>query len=480
MRELRNEFMELDGRRVKIVKNLKVNVLEKSQELLANNVNKYKVCPKPTNSPENIHSDDHDNKFVIKPVRVDIKALDKKVTEVGVFYGSCLLVPGQTSRCEEVTIQNETHESTQPTDVMGPGYEDDVVNIDTEETESEVVINIDDSCDSEAVSDSLKIQKVDEGNKNESNVSSDLEENTALVDCDVFELRKLLMESEEKLKNRRMKITSLKISLANMEMKNAEKKLSIQKRDMKIRELEEMVKIQDNKLRTKNMLISRLQKENILLSKFKSSLKPVGKVPGIMKGISTNCEAKNTAATEEVEDVSRNVCKDVDMAENIPDDLCGEIEGISEFLNMVAQVKKVSEDVGNSRQVMSDASKNNESNDIVEIDNDDIIEVNEKAPNNTITTISSDEEIHLVNEGEDDILIPTLDDYPAFPLKGVPTIQEEIVDPFLRLQPFASLCAKSSNIVERESKNRKKPPSKTLTEIFQRKPKQAKLSSFFH
>merc|ERR1712179_230516 len=431
-------------------------------------------CPKPTNSPENILSDDYDKEFVIKPVRVDIKALDKKVTDVGVFYGSCLLVPGQTSRCEEVTIQNEIHESTQPTGVMGPGYED------TEETESEVVINIDDSCDSEAVSDSLEIQKLDEGSKIKSNVSSDLEENTALVDCDVFELRKLLMESEEKLKNRRMKITSLKISLANMEMKNAEKKLSIQKRDMKIRELEEMVKIQDNKLRTKSMLISRLQKENILLSKFKSSLKPVGKVPGIMKGISTICEAKNTAATEEVEDVSRNVCKDVEMAENRPDGLCGEIESISEFLNMVAQVKKVSEDVGNSRQDMSDASMNNESNDIVEIDNDDIIEVNEKAPNNTITTISSDEEIHLVNEGEDDILIPTLEHYPAFPLKGVPTIQEEIVDPFLRLQPFASLCAKSSNIMERESKNRKKRPSKTLTEIFQRKPKQAKLSSFFH
>merc|ERR1712179_823921 len=258
---------------------------------------------------------------------------------------------------------------------------------------------------------------------------------------------------------------------------------SIQKRDMKIRELEEMVKIQDHKLLVRNMFISRRQKENDLLSKFKASLKPVGKVPGVMKGISTFSEAKNTTATEEVEDVedvSRNICEDVEMGKNISDDICGEIESISEFLHMVAQVKNVPGDVGNSHQVMSDASKNNESNDIVEIGNDDIIEVNGKAPNNTITTISSDEEIHLVNEGEDDILIPTLEHYPAFPLKGVPTIQEEIVDPFLRLQPFASPCAKSSNIMERESKNRKKRPSKTLTEIFQRKPKQAKLSSFFH
>jgi len=466
MRELRNEFMELDGRRVKIVKNLKVNVLEKSQELLANNVNKYKVCPKPTNSPVNIFSDDHDNEFVIKPVRVDIKALDKKVTEVGVFYGSCLLVP------------------TQATEVMGPCYEVDIVNIDTEETESEVIINIDDSCDSEAVSESLEIQKLDEGSINKSNGSSDLEENTALVDCGVVELRKLLKESEEKLKNRKMKITNLKISLANLERKNAEKKLSIQKRDMKIRELEGMVKIQDHKLLVRNIFISRLQNENDLLSKFKASLKPVGKVPGVMKGISTFSEAKNTTATEEVEDVedvSRNICEDVEMGKNISDDICGEIESISEFLHMVAQVKNVPGDVGNSHQVMSDASKNNESNDIVEIGNDDIIEVNGRAPNNTITTISSDEEIHLVNEGEDDnILIPTLDHYPALPLKGVPTIQEEIVDPFLRLQPFASLCAKSSNIVVRESKNRKKPPSTTLTERFQRKPKQAKLGSFFH
>ena len=99
--------------------------------------------------------------------------------------------------------------STQPTDVMGPGYEDDIVNIDTEETEREVVINIDDSCDTEAVLESLEIQKLDEGSKNKSSVSSDLEENTALLDCDVFALRKLLKESEEKLKNRRMKIRQL-------------------------------------------------------------------------------------------------------------------------------------------------------------------------------------------------------------------------------------------------------------------------------
>ena len=74
MRELRNEFMELDGHRVKIVRNLKVNVLENSQELLANFVSK--VSPKPTNSPENNLIDDKE--FNIKPVRVDIGALEKK------------------------------------------------------------------------------------------------------------------------------------------------------------------------------------------------------------------------------------------------------------------------------------------------------------------------------------------------------------------------------------------------------------------
>jgi len=240
----------------------------------------------------------------------------------------------------------------------------------------------------------------------------------------------------------------------------------------------ETIKIQDNKLRMKNMFIFRLQKENNLLSKFKASLKPVGGVPGVMmKGISAKCEAKNVTATEEMEDVSRNVCEEVEVEENVPDELCGENETLSEFLSVVAQVKKVSEYEGNSQQVMNNAAKNNENKDIVVID-DDIIEVNEKAPN---FTISSDDEIHLVNEGEeDDILIPTLEQYQPFSLVGIPTIQEEIVDPFVRLQPFASLCAKSSNIVERDSKKRKKLQSTTFSEEFKRKPKQAKVSHVFH
>ena len=37
MRDIRNEFMELDGQQVRISRNLKVNVLEKSKNLLANN-----------------------------------------------------------------------------------------------------------------------------------------------------------------------------------------------------------------------------------------------------------------------------------------------------------------------------------------------------------------------------------------------------------------------------------------------------------
>jgi len=474
MRALRNEFMELDGHRVKIVRNLKVNVLEHSQELLANFVSK--LSPKPTNSPENNLTDDKE--YNIKPVRVDIGALEKKVTEVGVFYGYCQLLSGHTRRCEEIIIESETHESAQPSDdVMGPGYEDDIENIAIEETESEFVINIDDSSDSETVSGSVEIQKLsDEGFVNKSNESVYFKKKTELVDSDdVVQLKKYLKESEEKLKNRKIKITSLKMSLANIEMKNAEKKLYIQKRDMKIRELEEMIKIQENKLRLKNVSIFRLQKENNFLRKFKASLKPVGKVPGIIQGIFDDCDAKNTKASGEMANVSRNICEEVEMKENIPDDL-GEIKPFYEFLSVVAQVKKGSEDEGNSRQDLSDASKN-ECIDIVEIVHDDIIEVNEKAPDNTITTISSEDEIHLVNEEDDDnILIPTLENYP------VPTSMADIVDPFLRLQPFASLCAKSSNIVGRESKKRKHLPSTAFHEAlaFLRKPKQARLSRVFH
>ena len=88
MRNTTDEFIEWEGRQVKIVKNLKVNVLENSQKLLPSNLSKCKIFPKPTNQPENTISDDEE--LVIKPVRVDIRPLGKEVTKVGVFYGSDL------------------------------------------------------------------------------------------------------------------------------------------------------------------------------------------------------------------------------------------------------------------------------------------------------------------------------------------------------------------------------------------------------
>ena len=260
-----------------------------------------------------------------------------------------------------------------------------------------------------------------------------------------------------------------------MEKKNAEKKLSIQKRDRKIRELEEIIKIKDDELNNKNALIFELQKKNGLLSKFKASLKPIGKVPEIVNGNPDFLKAKNLQPTTGVGDIFRNISEEVVMVDDLPDDpSSGETNPVSEFLSMIAQVKRLARDEGHLHQEKSITSKNNkEISDIVEIENDVVIQINEKDVNDAIATISSDDEIHLVNEGEENILIPTLEHHSSFSLEG-------IVDPFLRLKPFASMCAKSQNIVGRESKKRKVLQSSfTFSEGFQSKPnKQAKLSQF--
>ena len=260
-----------------------------------------------------------------------------------------------------------------------------------------------------------------------------------------------------------------------MEKKNAEKKLSIQKRDRKIRELEEIIKIKDGELDNKNALIFELQKKNGLLSKFKASLKPIGKVPEIVNGNPDFLKAKNLQPTTGVGDIFRNISEEVVMVDDLPDDpSSGETDPVSEFLALIAQVKGLTGDEGHSQQEKSNSSKNNEEiSDIVEIENDVVIQINEKDVNDAIATISSDDEIHLVNEAEENILIPTLEHHSSFSLEG-------IVDPFLRLKPFASMCAKSQNIVGRESKKRKVFQSSfTSSEGFQSKPnKQAKLSQF--
>ena len=462
MRNTRDEFIEWEGRQVKIVKNLKVNVLENSQKLLPSNLSKCKIFPKPTNQPENTLSDDEE--VVMKPVRVDIRPLGKEFTEVGVFYGSDLF-PELSERIYENTIHQTSNEPEQPLLDVSGFRKDDAENIndcDIDETESEIVIDIDDSSESETVEESQVIQRISEKGLTSCTGTLEKEGNAAMKvkNFDTVELKGLLSESEEKLENRKMKITSLKISLANMERKNAEKKLSIQKRDRKIRDLEEIIKIKDDELSSKNALILKLQKENNLLSKFKASLKPIEKVPGILEVISAgNPKLKNTEIAVEGTDVSANSCEEMDMKENAPDAPRGETDPISEFLTLIAQVKTVIGQEENSQQDMSDASRiKNGGCNIQEFDKDDDVIMIDDDLNDTVAITSSDDERYLViSEGEEDnILIPTLEHHPNFSMEGGLTFHEGIVDPFLRLKPFASMCAKTPNIVERESKKRKK------------------------
>ena len=81
MEQVQADFMELEGKQVKICRNLKVNVLEQSDTLFKKFKNFEEMHIK-TPSPT---TDDH-IKLLIKPTKVLIRSLDIKFSSVGSFY----------------------------------------------------------------------------------------------------------------------------------------------------------------------------------------------------------------------------------------------------------------------------------------------------------------------------------------------------------------------------------------------------------
>ena len=303
------------GRQVRIVKNLKVNVLEKSHLIAEKSKVKYKV----RNGAEDL---------VLKFVRVDAR-------------------PREPSK--ENTILKESNEVT--ADVVGltENVAKNINHCDIEESEREVVITIDDdSSDSETSVDPNLIERVSGKGLVNGTGSFDKGVNGAMHSSCIAmkglnnsELKRLLSECEEKLENR-------KIKLADMEMKNAKKKLVIVKSEKKIKDLEGIVKIRDNEISNKNELISRLQNENDnLLSKLEASLEYVRKVPEILEAISNHSKSINLKVEdgENGNTDARNTYEEVvEMKEDIPDAISGETESLSEFLSMTAKVKKDTSD----------------------------------------------------------------------------------------------------------------------------------------
>jgi len=472
MDEAIGDFIEFEGRQVKIVKNLKVNVLETSETLLAKKFIKTEVISKPTNNSEEETLSD-DKKFVIKPSRVDINPLNNKFNEVGVFYGSeqfhdiAVLL-------EERTIQNKNYQPVQHDDVKKLGEDDMeiILDSDIEDTESEAIIDNDTSSDPEIIveEDTYKAQKVLE-NLRKNACFLDSEDNTAKV-CDIMRLRNFLKESETRVRDHKSKIMNLKMSLASMEKKTAEKRLSVQKRDIKIRELEEAIKIKNVELFEKDVYISKLKEENDHLIKFKSGFKLVKKELKTLSRRSHYSKVKKPQSSE------RNIIEKEKNIESVSNDPTGEnAESLSEFLSMITDVK-VAGDKSKSKRVSCNTSKSKSDGDVVEMDKDvidiDIRMSNEKDRYDTITAISRDD---LVNEDDENILLNgfgKLQHYPTFS-DGTSNIHEGTMDSFLRLKLFASRCANSPNIVKMKSKKRKKlSPSTTFSEGFPTKPTQKK------
>jgi len=400
--------------------------------------------------------------FTLKPLQIDLKPLDKKFTEVGVFYDSSLLqypyedIEENGERVSTSTIVDSDEVITVDSKEMNTVdsnvvSETDNINDTSQmgETDCESVKIIDTSFDPEEVKEAHQLQRGSGKVTDKGDMSFDIKDNRVLTDFEIVELKHLLNDSERKLKDRKMKTTSLKLRLANIERKNAEKKLSVQKRDRKIKDLEEMIKIKDGELVKKDTIISNLRKENERLRKSRSGQH---KSSNSRSNIS-NCIGQNSREPLKIND------DDKVIEENLSSDSTIEtVESISAFLTKLADTegptspkqrnnKKRARDEGTAEQTTIDAPKNKEKGDIV-INYDDVIEISED-PDDSIATLCSDDEVQLINDGEEGTLLnKMLEDHPTFLPNKVLNVQDRNMNSFLKLKPFASLCSEIPNLME--------------------------------
>lgn len=281
-------------------------------------------------------------------------------------------------------------------------------------------------------------------------------------------------------------------------------------------------------LSKKNASIARLEDENRGLRKFKSMSRGFEKELVSLKSKLNSPYRSQEKSPSDAEQSGKKIRNnfeeeaEVNIAENIQTDSADEtIESISSFLADIADTsaksvdletsistQKISPEEGSNKSVAKayplpppkgkavskpvdnsvgcikvtktfwprDASARTPSTDASQskqktiedyfVDNDDAVTPHEDSQNDSITTLSSDDEINLTRDGEEDNLLESmLEDHPTFSKDDMITIQEETVKSFLTLKPFASLCAKSDNIVEpkkrlRQVENFSEIPSK--------------------
>ena len=205
MEQVQADFMEVDGKQVKICWNLKVNVLEQSDTLYKKFKNFEVMLIKPTNPSTN------DNiKLLMKPTKVLIRSLDKKFSSVGSFYDINKM---HIDNAEEIVEQQESKSIVDGV----PATESIVTIVTTVEKDSlsaDIVALLRPS-DSEVVKDQEIINTADIVSKSKvaESVSKDSETETerSISSSDMVALKDLLSDSEKRLRDRKMKITSLKI-----------------------------------------------------------------------------------------------------------------------------------------------------------------------------------------------------------------------------------------------------------------------------
>merc|ERR1719347_2489732 len=95
--------------------------------------------------------------------------------------------------------------------------------------------------------------------------------------------------------------------------------------------------------------------------------------------------------------------------------------------------KKRARDEGTAEQTTIDVSKNKDKGDIV-ISYDEVIEISED-PDDSIATLCSDDEVQLINDGEEGTLLnKMLEDHPTFLQNEVLNVKDRNAKSFLKLK----------------------------------------------
>jgi len=496
MDQARPTFLELEGNQVKICWNLKVNVLEKA-DILLEKFKSTEGMPDKHAKPGNLASD---RKLIIKPTVV-LKPLEKQFTKVGSFYHINDLQ--ESSKVTKENVSKESDSNPKPTVAEDVSSKDLKSLAEKKDISSSDILALKD-----LLSDSERKLRDRKMKITSLKISlASMEKKNAEKKLSVQKRDRKIKELEEAMKikdDAYKRFKEMHRSHSKENLRNCQDSLEVKMLDLEL------------ELSKKNASIVRLEEENRSLRKFKSMSRGFEKELASLKSKLTSPHHSQDKSSSDAEKSGKLITRDfedeseVTIAENIQTESADEtIESISSFLADIADTsaksvdleksistqkispKKVSnKTVSKAHPPLSKAKAASKPNDnsagrikvtktfwpkdasarppsagasqskqkTIEdyfLDREDAVTPHEDSQNDSITTLSSDDEINLTRDGEEDTLLESmLEDHPTFSKEDVITIQEETVTSFLTLKPFASLCAQSDNIVEPKKRSR--------------------------